>query len=93
MHRPPSRNTPHNVKHRPSNFALAVAKSVVPLYIMSRTIPNENGTAIVTLDDTTKNPMAPVNAIEIKKIKMLLENDFFFTFLGNLGENKENIFC
>lgn len=59
LQRPPTRKTPHNIKHNWSSFSLAVTRSFVPLYIISNTMPNENGTAIVTLDDITKKPIAP----------------------------------
>lgn len=59
LQRPPIRNTPHNITQRVSSFSLAPAKSLVLLYIISNTFPRENGTAIETLEDIIRKPIAP----------------------------------
>lgn len=56
---PPTRNTPQSIRHSVSSFSLAAPRSPVLLYIMSRTLPREKGTAIVTLEDTMRKLIAP----------------------------------
>lgn len=63
LQRPPTRNTPHSIRHNVSSFSLAAPKSLVLLYMISSTLPKENGMAIVTLDDIIRKPIAPETEI------------------------------
>lgn len=71
LHNPPIRKTPHNIMQSESSFSRADPRSLVLVYIISNTLPSENGTAMVTLDDITRKSIAP-GKLQTYKLMILL---------------------